>query len=124
MNEQAIVEAAPPANPTASWYPDPADRRAQRYWNGETWGAPSAEDRALAMAGRIAYWTKWDWRVESQTEIQAVMVRGHRPNHVLHLILSIITAGIWLFVWLFVAIVGGEKRKTITIGPEGRAIES
>ncbi len=128
MNDQQttdVVQAEPPpANPTAGWYPDPADRRATRYWNGEAWGAPTAQDQALAMAGRIAYWTKWDWRVESQTEIQAVLVRGHRPNHVLHLILTIITAGIWGLVWIALAIFGGEKRKTITIAPNGRAIES
>lgn len=33
----------------------------------------------------------------------------HTPNHVLHLLLSIITVGLWIFVWLFVALVGGSK---------------
>ncbi len=28
---------------------------------------------------------------------------GNKTNHILHLILSIVTAGLWLIVWLFVA---------------------
>ena len=62
----------------------------------------------------VAEYVKWGWRVESRTETQAVIVRGHRPNHILHLILTIITLGIWAVVWLLVTAFGGEKRKTIT----------
>ena len=32
-----------------------------------------------------------------------------RTNHILHLILSLLTAGIWLIVWLFAAICSGGK---------------
>jgi hypothetical protein len=62
----------------------------------------------------VAQWVNWGWRVESRTENQAVMVKGHRPNHILHLILTIITLGFWAIVWIAVTIFGGEKRKTIT----------
>lgn len=58
------------------------------------------------------------WRVESRTDTQVVLVRGHRPNHILHLILSIITLGVWLIVWILVAVLGGEKRKVLTFAPE------
>jgi hypothetical protein len=61
----------------------------------------------------VAQWVKWGWRVEARTESQAIMVRGHRPNHILHLILSIITVGFWIPVWICITIFGGEKRKTI-----------
>lgn len=39
------------------------------------------------------------------------MVTGTKPNHVLHLVLSILTAGIWLIVWLLVSIgkMGGYR---------------
>jgi hypothetical protein len=59
-----------------------------------------------------------------ETDQQAVLVTGHRPNHLLHLILSVLTLGLWLIVWLIVALAGGEKRKTVTVAPDGRAIES
>jgi hypothetical protein len=36
---------------------------------------------------------------------------GTKPNHLLHLVLSICTAGVWLVVWLLVAIgkIGGYR---------------
>lgn len=33
-----------------------------------------------------------------------VMAVGSSPNHLLHLVLSFITAGLWLVVWLLLAI--------------------
>jgi hypothetical protein len=49
-------------------------------------------------------------------------VKGHRPNHILHLILSIITLGIWLIVWVLVGLFGGETRRTITVQPDGGVV--
>jgi hypothetical protein len=63
----------------------------------------------------VEQYVKWGWRVESRSEHQAVMVKGHRPNHILHLILTIITLGVWAIVWLLLTAFGGEKRKTITV---------
>ena len=68
-----------------------------------------------SLDAAIANYVKWGWRVESRTEHQAVIVKGHRPNHILHLILTLITLGVWAFVWILVVIFGGEKRQTITV---------
>ena len=35
----------------------------------------------------------------------------HRTNHVLHLILSVLTLGFWIFVWILVAMSNGIERK-------------
>ena len=64
---------------------------------------------------QIAQYVKWGWRVESRTDHQAVIVKGHRPNHILHLILTIITLGMWAIVWILLSIFGGEKRKTLAV---------
>mgnify|MGYP000993630867 CR=1 FL=1 len=42
---------------------------------------------------------------------QFVFVRGEKKavNHILHLILSIFTSGLWLFVWLLVVLSAGAK---------------
>ena len=66
----------------------------------------------------VAQYVKWGWRVESRTETQAVIVKGRRPNHILHLILTILTLGVWAIVWLMVAAFGGEKRKTLSQDPQ------
>lgn len=60
-------------------------------------------------------------RVEMRTEREAVLVTGHRPNHVLHLILTVLTLGVWgLLVWLPVCAFGGEKRRVLRLGDDGR----
>jgi len=79
----------------------------------------STEQRRAILAQRIAEQVRKGYRVESQMEYQAILVKGHRPNHILHLILSILTAGLWLFVWLALAVFGGENRRMITVDEFG-----
>jgi hypothetical protein len=58
-------------------------------------------------------------RIESQSEYSAVIVFGHRVNHVLHLILSIVTLGLWLIVWIILSLTGGEKRTLVSVDEFG-----
>jgi hypothetical protein len=58
-------------------------------------------------------------RVESRSDYQAVLVRGRRPNHVLHLLLTIVTLGVWALVWIGVASSTGEKRALLTVDEHG-----
>ena len=54
------------------------------------------------------------WRVESDYGNTVTLVKGQRVNHILHLLLSIVTAGAWLLIWLVLAAFGGERRTTFT----------
>lgn len=76
--------------------------------------------RRAALAEHVAMAVQNGWRVESQTDFQAVLVDGHRTNHLLHLILSLVTLGLWLIVWGIAAIVGGEKRRVLSVDENGR----
>ena len=69
--------------------------------------APASHDDQVAKLLRSGY------HVEIQTAELTQLVRGHRVNHILHLLLTVFTAGLWLPVWLLVALVSGEKRKVI-----------
>lgn len=79
----------------------------------------TAEERKALLASAVANQVRQGWRVESQTDFQAVLVRGQRPNHILHLILTLVTLGLWGFVWLAIAIFGGEKRAVVDIDAYG-----
>ncbi|MDE2815077.1 MAG: hypothetical protein OXK81_00040 [Chloroflexota bacterium] len=79
----------------------------------------SETQRKSALANHIAQEVPKGWRVESQGDFQAVMVKGKRPNHLLHVILSVLTAGFWLIVWLCVVVFGGEKRQMLTVDEFG-----
>lgn len=77
-----------------------------------------AERKALlanTLQGQVANGA----RIESQGDFQAVVVRGHRVNHLLHFLIGIFTLGLWWLVWLVIAITGGEKRQMITVDQFG-----
>jgi hypothetical protein len=40
------------------------------------------------------------WRVQSVSGFEAIVVRQKRPNHALHLALTIVTVYLWAFVWV------------------------
>jgi len=73
-------------------------------------------ERRELLAAEIRSGVAHGWRVESQSDFQAVLVRGKRPNHILHLLLSIFTLGLWIPVWIFLALVSHERRKVVTVG--------
>jgi len=56
----------------------------------------------------------------TRTDTQAILVAGHRPNHLLHFFLGVFTLSLWwIFVWLPIAIFGGEKRIVLALLPDG-----
>lgn len=80
----------------------------------------TSEERQEILGSAVSGHVRKGWRVESQTPHQAILVKGRRPNHLLHLILSILTAGLWLLlVWLPLVVFGGEKRRVLTVDPFG-----
>ncbi|OBJ70726.1 DUF2510 domain-containing protein [Mycobacterium sp. 1274756.6] len=76
--------------PPPGWYPDPSGAPGQRYFDGHDWsvrhpgGAPVIINNVVGAA-------------------TPVVVRSG-PNHVLHLILTVLTFGLWLPVWLLVTL--------------------
>jgi len=65
----------------AGWYR--IDARTERWWDGTAWGPQ----------------TRQVWAPQVPT--RAVTYRPRKTNHVLHLILTLLTGGLWgLFVWL------------------------
>lgn len=61
-------------------------------------------------------------RVETRTATSAIMVVGKPTNHILHLLLTVFTCGLWLPLWLLAALDGGERRHTLEIDPFGVAV--
>jgi hypothetical protein len=82
-------------------------------------GEKTADERKAALANAVAADVRGGWAVESQTDFQSILVKGHRPNHLLHLILTLVTLGLWLIVWVAVTLAGGEKRRVVSVDPYG-----
>lgn len=84
---------------------------------------PTADQRRdlLNAALAIEMLPGTGWRIESQTDYRAVLVRGREPNRILHLILTIITVGLWLLIWLPIEMfkIGFPKRKLVWVDEDG-----
>lgn len=84
-----------------------------------TEGQATPEQRRQTLANEVAGAVARGGRIETQTDYQAVIVSGRRVNHILHLILTVLTAGLWVFVWIYLVLTGGEKREVVTVSTDG-----
>ena len=90
--------------------------------SGDRWGCPGCGVRIPAptssstsrSGGGLREEIAAGWRVESQTETEAVLVKGSNTNHILHLLLAVFTVGLWIPVWIIVALTSGEQRKVVS----------
>lgn len=84
-------------------------------------GIVSAEERRRLLDERVLLnVVRAGARVESRSDYQAVLVQGHPTSHVLHLLLTLVTFGLWLIVWALVAATTGENRLLLTVDEYGR----
>ena len=82
-----------------------------------------AEERRALLSNEVTRLLRQGRRVESQSDYQAVLLRGKQVNHILHLLLSVFTAGIWLIVWL--SLLGkGIKRELVQVDEWGKVTVS
>lgn len=82
----------------------------------------TAEEKRALLSQAIARAVAAGARVESQSDAMAILVSGRRVNHVLHLILSVCTLGVWLLVWGALVIFGGEKRTVLQVDDYGNIL--
>ena len=78
-----------------------------------------AEQRREALARTIHNMVVSGYRVETQGEYQAVLVKGQRVNHLLHALLTLVTFGVWSTVWLILVLTGGESREIASVDEFG-----
>jgi hypothetical protein len=65
----------------------------------------AADERKEALGRAVRRQVSLGARVESQGDYQAILVTGHRPNHLLHLV----TLGFW----------GAEHRTSVSVDESG-----
>lgn len=82
----------------------------------------SDSEKAGKLAQAIATEVSKGWRVESQSQIQGVLVKGKNVNHTLQIFISLITLGFWLFIYIPTAIVNRRQTKIIRIDDFGNTL--
>lgn len=79
----------------------------------------SADERKAVLARAVSNEVRNGWRIESQTDYDAYLVKGQRTSHGLHIFLSFITAGIWLLVWAAMLFVNRDQRLHVHVDEWG-----
>jgi hypothetical protein len=78
---------------------------------------PDAE-RAAIMQQALRDLTFRGYRVETADGTRAIISIGEPVNHILHLLLSVFTCGLWLLIMMF----GGVKRRRVHVDEYGNLI--
>ena len=81
----------------------------------------TSEERKEALSRIITSQLAQGWRIESQSDFQAVLLRGHSVNHILHLLITFFTVGFWGIVWIALVLIGGEKRQVAQVDEWGNS---
>ncbi len=50
----------------------------------------------------------------------AVLLNGKKVNHILHLTLSLLTVGLWLFVWVILVATNRRQRIVLMVNEQGQ----
>ena len=108
----------PPPNVPAGWYPDPDNASgyrygsvpSMRYFDGVSWTdqrAPMQRNQQARQQqpNQPIYVTQ---QVVNAPHSPVVVVRGG-TSHGFHLVLTILTCGMWLPVWLIIAVINGTR---------------
>jgi len=98
-------------SPLPGWYPDPSGVPGQRYWDGQKWGpkAPAQQQPQVVINNTNTVATP------------APVYFNASPSHALHLILTLLTCGMWLPIWIIVSIANAASRPPRVGQPSGDA---
>jgi hypothetical protein len=100
-----------PTPPAAGWYPDPGGQPGQRYYDGVKWTGhftpypPATTQPSVVVNNHVGF----------PAPGVAVAVSGG-VNHGLHLLLTLLTCGMWLPIWIIIAIFGGSRSVAVSNG--------
>ena len=117
--------------------PQPYDPQAQQQYGGAYPPQPvppgpvhvnvprqlSGEERRAVLAQAVQRHVLGGGRIQSQTDRDAVIIYGSKPNHILHLILTLITFFMWGLIWIILALAQRETRVMVAVDDFGNVLE-
>jgi len=89
---------------------------------GEAGERRTPEERKALLATQLQQAVFRGRRIETQADFQATLIEGKPVNHILHLILTLVTCLVWGVVWIALAIFGGEKRELVQVDEWGNVL--
>ena len=77
------------------------------------------DERKAALARAVANEVRGGWHVQSQTDYQAVLVKGKRTSHGVHIFASIVTLGLWIPVWVVMWFLNRDQHRVVDVDAYG-----
>lgn len=82
----------------------------------------SVEQRHTILEQAVGAYASGGWQPTFIGDTTATVVAGRPVNHTLHLLLTLVTCGLWAFVWILVSVSGGQKQTTISVDEWGTPV--
>ena len=79
-------------------------------------------EKANKLAMAISTEVSKGWRVESQSAVQAILVKGKNINHTLQIFLTVITLGVWLVVYVPIYFTNRRQTKIVRVDDFGNTL--
>ena len=86
--------------------------------------ALSSDARQSILDRRLLEAVSHGGEITSRSDFSAVVRYGRPVNHVLHLLLSLVTAGLWLFVWLALVLTNNRRVVYVVVDEFGGITET
>jgi hypothetical protein len=83
----------------------------------------ATDERKAALDAALSRYGAKGWRIENRSDFQATIAKGKELSHLLHLLLTLITVGLWLVLWLVLGVAGGVHRRLVTVDVYGNVTE-
>lgn len=106
--QPAAASAADTVAPVAPAAPAPALGR-----------APATAQATAALAAETATWLDWGWSVARDSAHEVVLERTRKVPFCLDFVLTVLTAGLWLFSWVPRARHPRVDTVTLSLAPDG-----
>ncbi len=81
-------------------------------------------DRGYILASTVHAHAARGWRVESQTNASALLVKGKQVHNGAHAVMTLLTGGLWLAVWLPSMLINRRRCLAITVDAYGNTLVS
>ncbi|MDI3312947.1 MAG: hypothetical protein QJR12_01265 [Mycobacterium sp.] len=79
----------------------------------------SSQQRSEILDQQLMAMASHGGRVMSRADTWAVVARGRPVNHVLHLLLSLVTCSLWVPVWLLMTAFAGQRQRIVRVDEYG-----
>lgn len=85
--------------------------------------AKTEEQRKGMLDSALNLYGAKGFRIENRSDYQATVSKGKETRHVLHIVLAVVTGGLWLVVYIPLWLVTGIRRRLVSVDEYGNTIE-